>query len=238
MQVVRRSCRARPGESRVTVLFGNRYGRRRLERADRPTRTAGEDQRGRPEDRKQFGVGGADAANRPDLGGQRAVEDGEQPGEASLDLFHVDDVRVGQPVLGQAGRGVVDLRPRSPGRPPPAPPVSGSTGGGAGGGGGSGVGVGVGVGAGGGVGVREIEVGDGATDELVVNALRPVPLSDEHPASNNNGTVSTPKARVSRFTGPPEHAQRPRHWDRSGSITLGPAIDRRRQTRRDQSCCS
>jgi hypothetical protein len=80
--------------------------------------------------------------------------------------------------------------------------------------------------------VTEIEVGEGATDELVVNELRPVPPSDEHPTSSNSGTVSTPIARVSRFTGPPGHAQQTRHWDCCGSTTLGPAMNRRRPTRR------
>jgi hypothetical protein len=61
-----------------------------------------------------------------------------------------------------------------------------------------------------GVGVGAIEVEDGGTDELVVNVLRPVSLSDEHPANNTIGTARAPTtARVSRFTIPPEGAHHP-----------------------------
>ena len=54
-----------------------------------------------------------------------------------------------------------------------------------------------------------VGVEDGATDELVVNELRPVSLPDEHPTINSSGTVRAPTARVSRVTIPPERAHHP-----------------------------
>ena len=100
MQVVGSAGGVRSPEPGGAGLLLDGHGRGGRQRVERDTAAAGEDQRRGAEDRQQFGVGGADAADRSHFVRQVAVEDGHQPGEATLDLLDVDDVRRGDAELG------------------------------------------------------------------------------------------------------------------------------------------
>ena len=92
------------------AVRGRRIDHRRGgEHGERTSGTTGEHQDRLAVGAQQLDIGGADAAHRPDLGRQVGMEDRHHSGQAALDLFDVDDVRLGDAVLRPAGRGVVDL---------------------------------------------------------------------------------------------------------------------------------
>ena len=108
-RVRRTSCTA-PARLPVAAGSRGRSGRRRTTSSWELARTeltgaagaAGVRQRhGRPYCAQQLEVGVADAADRPDRGGQPAGEDRQQPGQPALDLLVVDESARSQAALGR-----------------------------------------------------------------------------------------------------------------------------------------